>query len=286
MGDRDGFGMMDLVNDLKKAGKYIVAAIAIVLLTNVVFLAVSNLPQIKIAVPGALVGIFVVLGSLRADPSREKDLAKFTFGTHKSFNALYNTFRLDRILSREVLFFLQMAIVGILVFGLILGIRFLIPHLQYVFSSKFFLKYNLEFSFLIVLFILQFSLRRRILKNQTWKKLSEIWLKFSGIAGLAVGGFGFIGLVPEIKNKLLKITLSSGYANVRLIVLFYIITLMVMLLSRLFVLMGKTTADDENTNIPLSWFVPAFITAWIANIGIYSLLIDSVVLTFHAHLSS
>lgn len=191
-----------------------------------------------------------------------------------------------RVVFKIIAVGLKIMAVGLLVCVLVTGIFGLVLLLKWVVSCQIFVRYNFALCMGGVLVVLQFSLRKRILTNQTWKTLTDIWLKFAGVATLSVGGFGVIGLRPEMKTKFLQAILHSEYVNVRLMVSCYILTVVILGLSHLFVLLGKAATKDEDSNAPLAWFVPAFGTAWIANAGMYALFFHSILLTLHAHLMS
>lgn len=149
----------------------------------------------------------------------------------------------------------------------------------------FILKYNFWISFILVIFLLQLTLRKSILKTQTWDGIINTWLKFSGIPALAVGGFGIISENTELKNKVIKITTDSTYVDMKLLGIIYTIVILFIGLTYLLSLIGITSSNDRNSNKPPHIFIPAFIIVWIANLGIYTLLFDSILLTLHAHLS-
>lgn len=57
----------------------------------------------------------------------------------------------------------------------------------------FILTHAFPLSFLLVFVFFQFTLRRKTLNKQTWKRLTDIWLKWSGVSAVTAGGFEFIG---------------------------------------------------------------------------------------------
>lgn len=151
---------------------------------------------------------------------------------------------------------------------------------------KFLLNNNLLLIFIVVLALLQFAVRKHIILNQSWKKLSDVWLKFTGIPAISVGGFGVVGLVPELKNRIVKIVLNAEYVNLKLMASVYIITIIILGLAYLLLLLGRSISSDEDSNAPMKWFIPTFCLIWIGNLGIYTVFFDCIFLTLHAHIST
>lgn len=149
--------------------------------------------------------------------------------------------------------------------------------------SNFFLKHNFAITLITTTLFLQICLRRRFLKNQTWKKISENWLKWQGIPAMSTGGFGFVAMNDEISKPLLKITSDS--IDIDFLVTTYICGIIIVAFAHLFVNIGKSISNSEDNNLPKKWFLPAFACAWTSNLILYALFFDSVLLTLHAHLN-
>ena len=164
-----------------------------------------------------------------------------------------------------------------------------IPH-QYshegFYLMEFLLKNNFILSLIFVLALLQLTLRKKFLKKQTWKKISDSWLKWSGVSALSVGGFGLIAKNKEIAGNLLKITSNSEFVNMNLLTTIYILVILFFGLAHLLTQIGKANSDLEESSTPLALFIPAFILTWLSNLGSYSLFINGIILTLHAHLNS
>jgi hypothetical protein len=136
---------------------------------------------------------------------------------------------------------------------------------------------------LIMLFILQFGLRISMLRHQTWKRFTENWLQFSGISAIAVGGFGFVA-ANQSTTSLMNITIDPQYVDLKLMTGLYILAIVLYACAGVCATLGRNVSpNDEKTCLPHSFFIPAFLFAWTANWVIYTLFIDSVMLTLHAH---
>ncbi len=152
--------------------------------------------------------------------------------------------------------------------------------------SEWVIRNNFVVSLIIVLVPLATTLRSSIFKMLTWKKLADPWLKWSGVSALAVGGFGFVGLSEEIKNNLLKISVTKTQLQLEILQNIYFAMIFLLALGYLFRLVGYSSSKSEDSQKPLRWFIPAFIFTWLSNLGGYTLVLNSVLLTLAAHLSS
>lgn len=172
-----------------------------------------------------------------------------------------------------------------IIIALIILLFFLFRKVTFSKIGYFFIVHNLLSSFLFVLIFLQFTLRKHILVKQTWKKITEIWLKWTGVSALSVGGFGFIANNDAVNKYLLNITVSSPIVDMKLMITLYFTTVIVTFIALLLTHIGRISSDSEDTAKPLKWFVPAFILSWISFFTLSSLLCCSLLLTFHAHLT-
>jgi hypothetical protein len=166
------------------------------------------------------------------------------------------------------------------VFVLILGL--VVAFLELI-SWSFIIEHNFTISLGFVSFFMQFTLRKHDLRRQSWKSLKQVWAKGAGLAALSVGGFGFIGLAPEVKGELIKKILSLSRVDVRLLVSAYIVTLAFLALARMFSIIGEASTNDAEGFVPLRWFVPAFTFTWLGTVGMFALFFDALLLTFYAH---
>jgi hypothetical protein len=148
------------------------------------------------------------------------------------------------------------------------------------------LTHNILSSFIFVILLFQFTLRKKTLAKQTWKKVVEIWLKWSGISALTVGGFGFIASNDGINGNLLKITTASPLADIKLMTTIYIVVLLITGIAMLLTAIGRSKADSDETHIPKYLFIPALVLSWVSFNGLNSLMFCSLILTFHAHLTN
>ena len=159
------------------------------------------------------------------------------------------------------------------------------PHVGF-YLMEFLLKNNFILSLTFVLALLQLTLRRKFLKKQTWKKISDSWLKWTGVSALSVGGFGLIANNKETVGHLLKISSDSEFVNMNLLTTTYLLVILFLGLAHLLTQIGKANSDQEESSTPLALFIPAFILTWLSNLGSYSLFINGIILTLHAHLNS
>lgn len=144
------------------------------------------------------------------------------------------------------------------------------------------LQYDFGLSVLLTTLVFLPTLRKRILCRQSWKKLGETWLKWSGVSAVAVGGFGFVGVNAAVQ-PLLQLALDRSQVGAKVLVGIYLFVVLLLGLAALFKTAGAASTEDESTYHPLTWFVPAFGCAWLGNVGLFSLFLDSVVLTLVAH---
>jgi hypothetical protein len=146
------------------------------------------------------------------------------------------------------------------------------------------LRHNFLISLIFVLIFLQFTLRRQVYSKLTWKKLSDPWLKWSGVSAISVGGFGFIATNQASVDKYLKIT--THFVDLKSYTQLYIILILLLGVSNLLLLIGKSHSGNEETNQPKYWFLPTFTLIWTCNLGVYTFFFDCILLTFHANVVS
>lgn len=145
---------------------------------------------------------------------------------------------------------------------------------------------NLSLSVAIVAVPLLSILRASVLRKLTWKKLADPWLKWSGVSGIAVGGFGFIGLgTDEQRTALLKLALTRSQLPVAQLATVYMCAVILVGLAYLLQLVGSSAADSEESFRPIVYFAPAFTLAWVGNLLFYALFLDGALLTLSAHLA-
>ncbi len=163
-------------------------------------------------------------------------------------------------------------------------------HRQLVLAYKydfwaFYLSVHFGLCGLVMLFILQFALRISTLRLQTWNRFTDNWLRFSGISAIAVGGFGFVAAFQD-STTLMNITVLPDFVDVRFMTIVYITAILLYAAAGWCGTMGRRASPDPGKGIqPYTWFIPAFMLAWTANWAIYTLFIDSIMLTLHAHVT-
>jgi len=150
--------------------------------------------------------------------------------------------------------------------------------LEFIFMHNFLLVYA------IVLFLFAITtIKKDTVKKQTWKTIKDVWLPMIAIPAISAGGFSVIGFDTN-KDKLLKMTTTLPYVDVRAITLFYIANLVLYLLAYVFYLIGRSNQPDELSSQPLKWLRFSFIAAWITCVDLVSILFNQLILTFHAQL--
>ena len=136
----------------------------------------------------------------------------------------------------------------ILAFILVLGII-----LAFLNSGvfKWITKNNFVISFLIVLIPLLSVLRPAVLKNLTWKKLSDPWLKWSGVSALTVGGFSLVGgVTDQLKLDLLQKAQNESQIPLDILLKLDLVTILILGLAFLFRLIGFGSSKSEDTYEP------------------------------------
>ena len=129
--------------------------------------------------------------------------------------------------------------------------------------------------------ILQFTLRRRVLKLQSWKKLSDVWLKLGGVTGLSLGGIGVL-VSTELLKAVAQVSARSPYVDRPFLAAAYFTIVGIFGLACFFTLTGRASAGNEDSSIPLKLFIPAFACAWLASAGFFTLFFNTLLLSMHA----
>jgi hypothetical protein len=146
------------------------------------------------------------------------------------------------------------------------------------------MEHNIIASFALMGFLFQFTLRKHVILNQSWKKIMEVWLKWTGVSVVTIGGFEAVAYNTEINANLLKIVKSSSIADIRLMTTITLIIVATTIFAWALTLVGHARAKSEDTNIPIYLFIPVFLLAWISITGSMSLVLCNIMLTIHAHL--
>lgn len=145
---------------------------------------------------------------------------------------------------------------------------------------------NFVVSLLLVLIPLLSTLRPSVLRRQTWKMLADEWAKWSGVSALSVGGLGFIGLMPKQRAVLLPLAVLRSQLPEGTLVGLYIAFVLIAGMASLLRLVGRASAITEDSWQPIGWFVPSFALYWIANLGMFTLFTNGVILTLMAHVAA
>ena len=152
-----------------------------------------------------------------------------------------------------------------------------------VFQSTFFQKYNFFVCFAVVFGLLQFALHPKARANLSWKKLSAIWLKSPAVSSVTLGGFGLLSTSEKFTTKFTQSVMSSPYTNANLLVAATLLGVALMGVALLVSRVGQTYSSDEDTTQPPLWFYAAFLPAFASNVILFSLLLNCILLTAHAH---
>ena len=151
-------------------------------------------------------------------------------------------------------------------------------------GNGFFLRHNLFFTAILIFTIFQFTLRKSRYKNQSWKKLTDVWLKLTQVSTLSTGGFGLLGL--ELKDTLYAQLLKADFVDIGFLGVSYVIVLLFVGTAHLLITVGKASSTDDDSREPKGWFVPSYATVWIGCFGMHTLFFNGLFLTLYAYLTS
>jgi hypothetical protein len=144
-------------------------------------------------------------------------------------------------------------------------------------------KQNFFICLLFCLGILAFVLIKVKLSKQTWGQILEV-TNYSGIPACTVGGIGFLAMNDKLQVGLLNSALPYSQLSTTGLEIFFIMILLLLLITRILIQVGKAMSGDAEakSNQPRSLFVPAFYLSWICNLGIYTLLFNTIFVTLIA----
>lgn len=151
-------------------------------------------------------------------------------------------------------------------------------------GNGFFLQHNLLFTAILIFAILQFTLRKSRYKNQSWKKLTDVWLKLTQVSTLSTGGFGLLGL--ELKDTLYAPLLKADFVDIGFLGVSYAIVVLFVGTAHLLITVGKASSNDDDSREPKEWFVPSYATVWIGCFGMHTLFFNGLFLTLYAYMTS
>lgn len=173
-------------------------------------------------------------------------------------------------------------ILGVLIVVIILTFLILIILKTPIFSWV--VANNFTVSFVPVLLLFLRSVLPSALKRQTWKTLDP-WLQGIGFSTCTAGLFGIIGLNDDITGDLLRIATERSQLPVNLLVTIVIVAALLGGLCEVFrrPAVGSPGHRDESHE-PQYLFIPAFLFAWLGNLGGWTVVLNSMILTLVAHL--
>jgi hypothetical protein len=104
------------------------------------------------------------------------------------------------------------------------------------------------------------------------------WLKLPALSSFAVAGFGAFNFLSTT-TPLPDMMLYSQVTNAQLGATF-VASVGCVGLAHLGALVGRASAHDESTNIPLLIFSACLGLAWLGNVGIYTSFLNGVIVTW------
>jgi hypothetical protein len=134
---------------------------------------------------------------------------------------------------------------------------------------------------LVSVAILQLTLRRPVLRLQTWKKLSDVWLKLGGATGLSLGAIGVL-VSTDVLKKVTEASVRSPYVDQPFLIAAYFVVLALFGFAWILTVTGRASAASDESGLPRSLFVPAFAVTWLACAGVFALFFDALLLGMHA----
>jgi hypothetical protein len=143
--------------------------------------------------------------------------------------------------------------------------------------------YNLYTSCGLVLTLMIWTLRPAVLRQQTWKKLSDVWLKLPTLSAFGFMAFGVVAAVGTVEESLVRNGFAYSQVPLSTLGVIYALTVLLLVVAHLTTTVGKASASEES-NVPLLMFVLAMGCAWVGTLGAYTLFVDGVILTLYAHL--
>ena len=189
-------------------------------------------------------------------------------------------YRKHNIFSRIlILFFVLFSLALALVLLYLLYRGFLV-----LIGNGFFLRHNLIFTAVLVFAILQFTLRKSRYENQSWKKLTDVWLKLTSVSTLSTGGFGLLGL--QLKDTLYAQLLKADFVDIGFLGISYLIVVLFVGTAHLLITVGKSSSSDHDSREPKGWFVPSYATVWIGCFGMHTLFFNGLFLTLYAYMTT
>ena len=147
-------------------------------------------------------------------------------------------------------------------------------------------RYNLVIGALMVMapMLYLFIFDREFVQAQTWKKLKDDWLKMPAPPSVVVAGFAGVSLTTEVTGSLLQSGAMYSQVTDTTFVLLYLLGLLLWSWASYMTVLGKTGARQEDSNRPLLRFTLAFVPALLANLVIYTLFFDGLLLALCAYL--
>lgn len=251
-------------------------------LAGVIARVATETPWFGAAVGVGAAGLAVLVGLwLAGGPAKVKQVLEVAGGALSSVSALPDGFVGVGGSGSSLPALVIMIVVGIGLLGL--GIVFALTLLGY--AALAIIHYNFAVSLLLVLCLMGLVLLPPVFRRQTWKKLFDVWLKFPSMSSFAVMGFGVLGFTQDTPVPLVQIAMDQSQLPERHLVTVFLTAVGLIGLSYFMTSIGRAWGSEES-QVPPPLFIAAFGSAWLANVAVYTLFIDGVILTLYAHLSS
>jgi hypothetical protein len=145
------------------------------------------------------------------------------------------------------------------------------------------ISHNLTASALLVLALMALTIRPTVLRRQTWKTISDVWLKLPSVSSFGIMAFGVLGFVGTFESSFIRSGMAYSQVSTATLGMLYLGTVLLLGVAYLATTVGKASCG-EDSNAPVVVFALALSCAWLANLGAYTLFLDGVILSLYAHL--
>lgn len=162
-------------------------------------------------------------------------------------------------------------VLGLVTFGLGLLLR-TVGHYDFVASA------------LLVSGTLAVPLRPAARKLQCWKRLEDIWTKVPSTGSFGILTLGALETVAKADPRFSSFGLDRGQLTHKALGILFAVAVLAWVVGHLTTTAGRASAPDDDSRVPALMFFAAFSSLWLANVGIYTLFVDGIILTLRFHL--
>ena len=255
---------------------YIAAPLAVLLsLYGLGFLFARFPPSLSLLI----VGIGTLSGGAASSVTRNRPRTTMMFESVLQLRRPRRSYR-SRV-ARVLIWCAWGVILAVGLFAIIWLCRTIPQFLAWLYHSAFFKANNLLLLTFLLSLGFQVVLRPRIIKAFTWKRLSDVWLRIPSIPAISLGGLVFIKESKLVDADIIGFGVSTGYVNLHWFLFTYLIAIAVLFVGIITSRVGRTIASVDDSNIPWLAFLVAFLSSWLANVLMFGLLCDGVLLAFH-----